>query len=142
MPLWGRDREPASPPRLLVVDDDEPLRSTLVRVLRRAGYTVEETEDARWALARLTGPGPRIDAVVCDIVMPLMNGIVFGERLRRRGLEVPILYISGLAEESALRDWGVPVTTPFLAKPFEPYALLSAVDGLLRERGEERRPGS
>ena len=128
MPLWSR--HPSAPARVLVIDDDAALRGSVVRVLRRAGYAVEDTDDARWALERMTRGAEPVDVVLCDVVMPLLNGIVFGERLRERGIEVPIAYISGLAEESALRDWGIPPSTPFLAKPFEPRDLVALVERL------------
>ena len=144
MPLWSRDRSaPAAPARVLVIDDDAALRGSVVRVLRRAGYAVEDTDDARWALERLARGPERVDVVVCDVVMPLLNGIVFGERLRERGITVPIAYISGLAEESALRDWGIPPSTPFLAKPFEPDELVALVARLAAGPGGARsRRGS
>ena len=69
--------------------------------------------------------------VVCDVVMPLMNGVVFGERVRRVAPGTRLLYMSGLAEESALRDWGIPASTPFLAKPVEADALVAAVSELV-----------
>ncbi|MBW3534020.1 MAG: response regulator [Gemmatimonadetes bacterium] len=140
MRLWPRRRSAAGPVRVMVVDDDDALRLSVARVLRRAGYGVEETDDPRLALERLRRDDPP-HVVVCDVVMPLMNGILFGQRVRELGVDVPIVYMSGLAEESALRDWGIPASIPFLAKPFEPAELLAVVEGIVDRSDAGERAG-
>ena len=136
--VLGRSR----PPRVLVIDDDAALRTSVARVLRRAGYEVEEMEDGRRALEWLVERGGDVDLVLCDVIMPLMNGIVFGERMRELGVKVPLVYMSGLAEESALRDWGIPPSTLFVAKPFEPDRLLAVVRAATAEPSSDQRSGS
>ena len=91
-------------PRILVIDDDEPLRSVLRRALERAGYDALEAADGRAALEVLRLQDGRVDVIVTDIVMPDMEGIELimslpedpslaaGNRhVRRRALKPPRL---------------------------------------------------
>lgn len=142
MRLWPRRPARSSSPHVLIVDDDDALRLSMARVLRRAGYAVEVTGDPRLALDRLARKEEPVALVVCDVVMPLMNGIVFGQRMRELGVEAPLVYISGLAEESALRDWGIPASTRFLEKPFEPDELLAVVEEVAGGSGRDGRAGT
>jgi CheY-like chemotaxis protein len=71
-------------PRLLVVDDDPDIRSALLGVLSEEGYTVEVAPDGREALNRLAA-GPHPDAILLDLMMPVMNGWQF----RARQLALP-----------------------------------------------------
>jgi CheY-like chemotaxis protein len=70
--------------RILVVDDDPDIRSALVGALGEQGYTVEVAPDGREALLRLSS-GPSPDAILLDLVMPVMNGWQF----RARQLALP-----------------------------------------------------
>jgi CheY-like chemotaxis protein len=71
-------------PRILVVDDDPDLRSTLLGLLTEEGYIVEVAPDGREALDRLC-VGPHPDAILLDLMMPVMNGWQF----RARQLALP-----------------------------------------------------
>src|SRR5207249_1893112 len=65
------------PPRLMIVDDDEAVASTLVAVLQRAGYQTEWVTTGREALAKMAqgSPGGGVDIVFVDIRLPDMNGL-------------------------------------------------------------------
>lgn len=69
-----------SAPRVLIVDDDETLRSAFGRVLTREGYTVKLAATAEEALAYVKQERP--DAILLDLKMPLINGVGFLYRLR------------------------------------------------------------
>jgi CheY-like chemotaxis protein len=71
----------AAPPRVLVVDDDEALRSVYSRVLTKEGYTVRMAASAEDALAYVKEERP--DAILLDLRMPLINGVGFLYRLRQ-----------------------------------------------------------
>jgi CheY-like chemotaxis protein len=68
-------------PRVLVVDDDEALRSVYSRVLTKEGYTVQLAASAEDALAYVKEERP--DAILLDLRMPLINGVGFLYRLRQ-----------------------------------------------------------
>jgi DNA-binding NtrC family response regulator len=78
--------------RILIVDDDPVQRRLLENMIRRLGYDVLVTEGGDSAVKLLTGAdGPRIDAVVLDLVMPDLDGHGVLARLREAGLSVPII---------------------------------------------------
>lgn len=118
--------------RILVVDDDPVIRQVLVRALTLPGFEVHAFGDAKDALIRMHEVQP--DLILCDIVMPEMDGRTF-LKLVRRSLElgdVPFLFLSGVTEEkdivSAL-DGGA---DDFLAKPFTIPRLIAKVRATLR----------
>jgi len=69
--------------RILVIDDSGAIRKAIRRILEPLGYAVEEAADGSLALQRCAA-GPGLDAVLCDIDMPVMDGLTFLETLRRR----------------------------------------------------------
>ena len=79
--------------RVLLVDDDENVRYTLARVLRKAGYEVVEAEEGGEALECLNKQP--VDVVVTDILMPGMEGIETIMKLREQAAALPIIAISG-----------------------------------------------
>jgi PAS domain S-box-containing protein len=109
--------------RVLVVDDEAPIRTSLTRYLERRGHTVQQADEGRAALALLgvsTNDAP-FDIIVADLRMPGLDGQRFVAELRQRsdGLEHRVIFITGDAEspdvEQFLRDSGAPVVW----KPFE-----------------------
>ncbi len=67
--------------RILVIDDSGAIRKAIRRILESMNYQVEEAADGAIALQRCTD-GPALDAVLCDIDMPVMDGLTFLERMR------------------------------------------------------------
>lgn len=115
---------------VLLVDDYRPIRSAVTRYLRLHGHTVTEAANVRAALER---SDERVDVVVTALAMPGRSGAELLRALRGRGTTVPVIMISGrfpAAEET--------VGAAFvLQRPFEPMALLHAVDHVLApETGE------
>jgi PAS domain S-box-containing protein len=121
----ARERRTA---RVLVVDDNAQVLSTLTEMMRAAGHTVTPTQSAPAAL-RDYGAG-RFDAVITNIGMVEMNGWEFAERLRAMDARVPLLFITGwgLREEEHARLAGLGVRR-CLFKPVRPDEL----DGALQD---------
>lgn len=80
--------------RVLVVDDDAPLRASLVRALKDAGFDVIAAPEPLTALAFLR-EGKRFDAIVTDLRMPGMEGVDFLRQVRHTDLEVPLIVLTG-----------------------------------------------
>jgi DNA-binding response OmpR family regulator len=102
--------------RVLVVDDDEAVRSALTHALRRDGYDVSTAADGATALAWLLRL--RYDAVVLDILMPEPNGLEVCRAIRARGDDTPILMLTArdlVSDRVAGLDAGA---DDYLAKPF------------------------
>lgn len=80
------------PARIVVVDDDEALRSAVRRALRLEGYEVELARDGVEGLAQLAGLSAEL--VVLDVLMPVLDGITVCRRLRESGDRTPILMLT------------------------------------------------
>jgi CheY-like chemotaxis protein len=114
---------------ILVIDDELPMRRLLFRVLTAAGYTVHLAADGKAGIALCHEVHPAL--VVTDIVMPEMEGIETIRELRRNGLSVPILAISGGGPPLYLRAAAGLGATAALPKPFAADDLLTTVTKLL-----------
>ena len=76
--------------RVLVVDDEEPMRHMLELLLRRAGFEVASAAGAEAALAKLEAADPPIDVVLSDVRMPGLDGLGLAERLASEHPEVTL----------------------------------------------------
>jgi two-component system nitrogen regulation response regulator NtrX len=117
--------------RILIVDDDESVRKVLVRILSSEGYTVEESGDAFQALDTLDLRPP--DAVLLDIKMPGMDGMALLDNLRQRGLETPVVILTGHGNEFTARQCLEAGAAAFLNKPPDRSELLLAMKGAVAQ---------
>jgi two-component system response regulator MprA len=116
--------------RLLVVDDERALRQALRRALTLEGYEVHLAEDGEQALAQLGAVMP--DAVILDLLMPVLDGLHVCRSMRRAGDRTPVLMLTArgrVSERVTGLDAGA---DDYLAKPFELDELLARVRALLR----------
>ena len=127
--------------KILVVDDEQPIRTLLSRWLTGWGYTVLEAPSAMGALDSMaTAPA---DIVICDIRMPEHDGLWLAEQVRNRWPEAAIIMGTGYDEPSLVRASRKLGAVAYVTKPFDPDLLRQAVDhaaGRLRFRpsAEER----
>ena len=117
--------------QVLLVEDEEIVRSLTSRALREYGYTVLEARGGEEALAIFEDEEDGIDLVVTDVAMPGMGGRELAQRLRERSPELPILFISGYTGDDVVERGLLAAGAPFLSKPFAPEALAAAVRRLL-----------
>jgi PAS domain S-box-containing protein len=111
---------------VLLVEDEEVLRSTATRILTRHGFRVIAAADGEQALELYRANASRIAAVVSDLVMPKMGGAELRAALRQAGFEPPFVLMSGYTAEvatEALGDAGV----TFVWKPWEVADFVGAV---------------
>jgi two-component system cell cycle sensor histidine kinase/response regulator CckA len=125
---------------ILLVEDDEPLRTTYAEVLGAHGWEVLVASDGFNALIQAGAHRGRIDLLVSDLLLPQMSGIELWRRLSRFRPEARVLFISGNLEQARLLvDRGAD-TARLLGKPFTPRALLDTVRAILADspfmRGE------
>ena len=116
---------------ILVIEDDEDLRSVVVHGLGTSDRTLLEAEDGQAALELIEQRGLP-DLILLDMNMPGMNGWEFAAELRARGLwRVPVVVIT--AAHDAARSAKEIGTTEYLGKPFELRALRALVAKLLAQ---------
>jgi two-component system response regulator MprA len=116
--------------RILVVDDERAVREAIQRALRLEGYDVEMATDGQEALFALARRG--VDAIVLDVLMPVLDGLETARKLRRQGNSTPILMLTARHEVSdrvAGLDAGA---DDYLVKPFALEELLARLRALLR----------
>jgi FixJ family two-component response regulator len=114
---------------VVVVDDDESVRESLPDLLKEFGFEVEAFSSAREFLASevLTS----VDCLILDIAMPEMNGPELQRELKRRGHDIPIVFITAQVDEKIRERVLEEGAAECLFKPFSPTALLSALDAAL-----------
>ena len=100
----------------MLVEDEDMVRAVAERALTRAGYTVTTAADGEEGLAAIANGG-EFDVVVSDVVMPGMDGPAMVRAIRRAKPEIPVLFMSGYAEEQ-LRSQIDLSDMYFIAKPF------------------------
>lgn len=106
---------------ILVVDDEETVRKFVRKVLERAGYPLLAASSGEEALRTLQTATP--DVLLIDIVMPGMSGLALAARAHQLLPTVPVIFMSGFADEYAQELSG----SVCLSKPFTPSELLAAV---------------
>ena len=118
----------ATPLRALVVEDDEANRLLLTRYLTQEGFSVDTASDGAEALSKVDEQEP--DAIILDVMMPVMNGWEFLELWRTRPAEhrAPVLVISAVGDERRAIDAGA---QGYLSKPFDLDTLETALANLL-----------
>jgi len=115
---------------ILVVDDEETVRSVARRMLERSGYRVITAADGDDGLRKFAEQEAEIIAIILDVTMPRMSGMEVLAELRRQGRRVPVVLASGYTSESleTLAGDGPPV---FVQKPFATSTLLAGIDAAL-----------
>lgn len=113
--------------RVLVAEDETVLRTLAATVLRRNGFEVVEAEDGLDALQKAAGMDYDIDVLVTDVVMPQIGGEQLATSLLEHRPHLPIVFMSGYAEEVIARQGLLTSGSVFLEKPFPPKLLVRAV---------------
>jgi two-component system nitrogen regulation response regulator NtrX len=125
--------------RILIVDDDG-VRTVLRRILGSAGYAVQEAGDAFQALDLLDAQPP--DAALLDLKMPGMDGLGLIANLRHRGLEIPIVVLTGHGDEFTSQQVLDAGAAAYLTKPPDRADLLLAVRGAVAQGRVARELGA
>jgi CheY-like chemotaxis protein len=114
------------PVTVLVVDDEDQVRSYVGRVLRQAGYRTAIAKDAADAIRVASADGP-FDLLLTDLIMPQMNGDELARRLRVKQPDLPVLYLTGFSDRLFSERCVLWEGEAFLDKPCTPRGLLEAV---------------
>ena len=112
---------------ILVVDDDSDLRIALRRPLIAEGYTVTESGSAAEAARAAFTPGRRFDVIILDLGLPDGDGRDLCVELRRQGISVPIILLTGLGDESEVVRGLDSGANDYVIKPFRVSELMARV---------------
>jgi two-component system NtrC family response regulator len=128
------EKTPETKPRgrLLVVDDEEPQRQMLERILGRAGFDVVTAADGEQALERLIDGG--YDLLLTDQRMPKMDGLELLERAHRKEPGLPVVLMTAYGTVSTAVEAMKRGAADYLTKPFERDELLLVVEKAIRQR--------
>lgn len=125
---------------ILVVDDDDPVRVMLARLLRTQGYTVLQAANAQEARTILEEQRPNL--VISDIVMPGESGIELRRAIATRWPGLPVILISGYSADGPAEFAARTANTYFVQKPFAADYLLALVEETLNSAGGQKRAGA
>jgi two-component system cell cycle sensor histidine kinase/response regulator CckA len=112
---------------ILLVEDEDGLRSLNARGLRSRGYTVIEAANGLEAVEMLEEEGGTVDLVVSDVVMPEMDGPTMLAQMRQKNPDLRIIFVSGYAEDAFEKSLPEGQQFNFLPKPFTLSQLVAAV---------------
>ena len=127
-------------PRILLVDDDAIVRQVLVLSLEDSGYAVLSAESGGAALA-LLAQGERVDIIVSDLTMPVMDGLALIHAAQERRPGLPAVLLTGYVADDAALAVGGAISGSFslLRKPVSGIQLIDRITALL-ETGNSVRP--
>ncbi|MGY8961448.1 MAG: response regulator [Alphaproteobacteria bacterium] len=119
--------------RILVVEDNHTVSDLIVEILKSLGFeNISCASDGLQAWS-LFEDGALFDLVICDWMMPNMNGLDVLKQLRSSHSNVPFIMISGVAADDAIAEAQTYGVTAFVPKPFEVSQLVKAVTESLAE---------
>ena len=116
---------------ILIVDDSASLRQVVSIALKGAGYDVIEACDGKDALSKLNGG--KIHLIICDVNMPIMDGITFVKEAKKlpNYKFTPIIMLTTESQEAKKQEGQAAGAKAWVVKPFQPAQMLAAVSKLI-----------
>ena len=124
---------PRGSERILLVEDEDSLRTFTSEVLKRSGYKVLEAKNGGEAYLIYKKQENPIELVITDVIMPQMGGVELAENLHKINSDLKILYISGYSENAIVHFGVLDPDKKYLPKPFKAKDLLLMVREVLDE---------
>jgi len=124
---------------ILLVEDDDQVRTVAHDILRRSGYQVIAARHAGEALLHSEDHLGTIDLLLSDVVMPQMNGPALAKRLVQSRPNMKVIFMSGYMDDSIVRHGVLSARAAFLQKPITPETLTTKVRQVLDVEPEESK---
>ncbi len=118
--------------RILIAEDDEPVRNFVKRAMEMDGHSVTAEPDGAAALDRLVAEKGAFDLILSDIRMPLMDGIALALSAGRDYPQVPILLMTGFADQRERAHDLDAIIEDVITKPFSLAEIRAVVDKVIR----------
>ncbi|MBD3223643.1 MAG: PAS domain S-box protein, partial [Caldithrix sp.] len=116
---------------ILIVEDEEAVRTFAANSLKNYGYTVLEAPDGKTALKIIESHMQGIDLVLSDVIMPGMNGKEIQNRMQKKIPQLKYMFMSGYLDNTIVHQGELEEGIHFIAKPFSSQTLLSQVRTVL-----------
>jgi two-component system chemotaxis response regulator CheY len=128
--IFDSSEEPVMSKTILVVDDSASFRTVVKLALQKAGYTVVEAGDGQDALGKLNGA--KVNLIVCDVNMPIMDGLAFLKQVKTMAAYkfTPVIMLTTESQESKKAEGRAAGAKAWITKPFQPSQLVDAVNRL------------
>ncbi len=136
------DPDPGGEPLILIVDDEDFVTLLAQRVLSDAGYRVITARNGFEAIETYKKLGDRIDLIILDFTMPILDGAEVFRQLLEIDPKVSVVLSSGFAEQDQLRDMLAKGLRGFIPKPYTQAKLLAQVRSTLDALSREREPNA
>jgi CheY-like chemotaxis protein len=121
---------------VLVVDDEESVRSLCLKLVRRFGFRAEGAVDGEEAIRFFREAPEAYDCVLLDLTMPRLDGLSTFRELKRLRADVPVILCSGFTEQDATRQFPKEGLAAFVQKPYRPDELKAKLEAALRPVGK------
>ena len=118
----------------LIVDDSNSMRQMVSYTLKQAGFSVIEGSNGQEALDKLTtAPGGKVDLIITDLNMPVMDGLTFIKEARNKpgNKFTPILMLTTEGSENRKAEGKAAGATGWIVKPFQPDQLIKVIGRVL-----------
>jgi CheY-like chemotaxis protein len=134
-------RNPPTSGTVLVVDDEEAVRSLCLRLVRRLGFKAESAVDGEEAIRRFREAPEAYDCVLLDLTMPRLDGLSTFKELKHLRPDVPIILCSGFTEQDATRQFPSEGLAAFIQKPYRPDDFKAKLEAALRQAEKQKGGG-
>ncbi|MFJ7934869.1 response regulator transcription factor [Sporosarcina sp. NPDC096371] len=126
--------------KVLIVDDEQPIRTLLEYNLKQAQYETISAADGEEAVQKAESEKP--DLILLDLMLPKMDGIDVCKTLRQRGVDIPIIMLTAKGDELD-KVLGLEMgADDYMTKPFSPREVVARVKAVLRRSGDSGERGS
>ena len=119
------------PLRILIVDDNQELRTMLSEILERSGYGVQSTDKAKDALSIIERG--QADLVLLDLKMPAIGGFDLLKLIRRRHLPIPVIVGSAHISQEGAKELAVVGIQGMIAKPFKKDRMTEEIERVIKQ---------
>ena len=119
---------------ILVVDDDEEVREGILLQLSDTRYTILEAEDGEKASEGLNDNALTVDAIICDVRMPKINGVEAVAYFRREFSGTPVIVLTGFPDLNLAVEFMKEGVVDYLVKPVEKAKLIETVEWAASQR--------